>query len=340
MYRTKMPMGGATFTPRMKSRPKPSKNTDVFYNAIKKNVRTAFLCACLGKVLFPLYMMCAKFFEDRGYSERVFFCVGVTVIHSVLYFGMNGIFLFWDRNGIFEKYKLDRTETMGPTDALMRKTWAQAIVGQALIGPVTLYFLYPIFKHFGSPSFVSELPSFYTLLKNFWVAYFCNDFFFYWAHRTVHSKLLYKWIHKQHHEYKGTIGFAAEFAHPVEQIFANQGPTIIGCLVMGVHFHIFFTWLAVRLEQTYEGHSGYCFYGTWLHKIGLTNSEGAAYHDYHHTKNCGNFGNCWLDDVFGTQDAWLAMGGVEGYIAKKRSENALNYPHVRAALKRKERKLR
>jgi len=332
-----MPSGGATFTPRMSPRPKPMKHLDVFVDAVKKNVRTPILSAIGCQILFPLYLMCANYCQERGWSERAFFCVGVTVVHSVLYFGMNSVFLFWDRHGIFEQYKLDRTEAMGPTDALMLKTWIQAVVGQALIGPVTLWFIYPLFKYFGSPGYLEELPSFGRLVFLFWVAYFANDFFFYWAHRLVHSKPIYKYIHKQHHEYKGTIGFAAEYAHPIEQIIANQGPTIIGCLVMGVHFHVFFVWLMVRLEQTYETHSGYCFYGTWLHSIGLTNSEGAAYHDYHHTGNRGNFGNGWLDHIFGTQDAWLDIGGIEGYIAKKRSENILNY-RVRESIRKKKEK--
>jgi hypothetical protein len=41
---------------------------------------------------------------------------------------------------------------------------------------------------------------------------------FYWTHRLFHSKYFYAKYHKQHHEYAGTIGFAAEYAHPLEQI--------------------------------------------------------------------------------------------------------------------------
>lgn len=42
---------------------------------------------------------------------------------------------------------------------------------------------------------------------------------FYWTHRLLHSKSLYARFHKQHHEYTGTISFAAEYAHPLEAIF-------------------------------------------------------------------------------------------------------------------------
>jgi sterol desaturase/sphingolipid hydroxylase (fatty acid hydroxylase superfamily) len=51
---------------------------------------------------------------------------------------------------------------------------------------------------------------------------------------------------------------------------------------------------ALRLQQTYEAHSGYCFAGTFLDRIGLAHSTDAAHHDYHHSVNRGNFGTIWM----------------------------------------------
>lgn len=42
---------------------------------------------------------------------------------------------------------------------------------------------------------------------------------FYLTHRSLHHKSLYARFHKQHHEYTGTIGFAAEYAHPFETVY-------------------------------------------------------------------------------------------------------------------------
>lgn len=290
-------------------------------------IRAPTYCALVCWIVYPSYLKLARWvIETCGHSERVFFTIFVTLMHMTLYFGFNSLFMYWDRNGIFEQYKLDRTPVMGPDEALIRKTQVEAIAGQLFIGPLTLWFMYPAFKYFGAPSALVPLPPFPTLVFYFWICFIVNDFGFYWAHRTVHSKSLYATIHKQHHSYIGSVGFAAEFAHPVEQVFANQLPTIGGALLGGMHFCIFFTWLAARMEETYEAHSGYCFYNTWPHKyLGLTNAEHTAYHDFHHTSNTGNFGGCdYLDHIFGTQDSWLAVGGIEGYIAKKRSGNALN----------------
>ena len=44
-----------------------------------------------------------------------------------------------------------------------------------------------------------------------------------------------------------------------------------------------------------------------------TNSDGAAYHDFHHTKNSGNFGGAmYLDYMFGTMDSYAKIGLAEG----------------------------
>ena len=47
-----------------------------------------------------------------------------------------------------------------------------------------------------------------------------------------------------------------------------------------------------------------------------TNADAAAYHDFHHSGNRGNFGALWCDWSFGTMDAYVALGGMDGYIAQ------------------------
>ena len=90
---------------------------------------------------------------------------------------------------------------------------------------------------------------------------------------------------------------------------------------MGAHPLAFLVWFAWRLEQTYEAHSGYSFYGTWLHKIGLTNADSAAFHDFHHTENKGSFGCEFTDHMFGTMDRWLQIGRAEGYVKMAREQH-------------------
>lgn len=312
--------GGATFTPRLKIRPPPLDNWYVAKKGILSAIRVPVLAMLFCKLCEPFYFAAAGWWMSKGLSERLFVTVGTTVLHILIYTSMNCFFLLCDRRGYLEEYKLDRTPAMGPSEDLLWRTWIEAAIGQAITGPIALYYLvYPTFKYCGSPAMDAALPGAREMVWFFFLAHLINGWLFYWSHRLVHSKTLYARIHKQHHTYKGTVGFAAEFAHPVEQIVSNQIPTAIACVLGGSHFCVWFVWLLCRLEQTYEAHSGYCFYGTTLWKIGLTNAEHCAYHDYHHTGNRGNFGGpVYLDHIFGTMDAWVAMGGVEGYIAKKK----------------------
>ena len=74
----------------------------------------------------------------------------------------------------------------------------------------------------------------------------------------------------------------------------------------------------MRLQETYESHSGYCFRGSPLAAAGLSHWPQAAFHDHHHAVNRGCFGWILLDWAFGTMDHWVAAGGIDGYLAGNR----------------------
>lgn len=237
--------------------------------------------------------------------------------HSVLYWSVNAVFLACDRHGWLEQFKLERTDAMGPSEELLQQTWRQALFGQTVVAFAILWYLYPVAQWGGMPSALAPLPSVLEMAKFFLACHVINDWGFYWSHRTAHAVPLYAFVHKQHHTYKGTIGFAAEFAGPIEQALSNQLPTMGYAIASGGHPLLQLVWLAARLCQTYEGHSGYCFYGTWMYDWHLL-GDAAAYHDFHHTKNSGNFGATYLDHFFGTMDTWIRVGRTAGYVATKR----------------------
>jgi hypothetical protein len=106
---------------------------------------------------------------------------------------------------------------------------------------------------------------------------------FYWTHRMQHLPALYQRFHKkvggaaakcvratalgqwpspipsygQHHEYRGPIGFAVEYATPGDDIISNYSSTFLLPVVLGVHPVVWLLWIGFRLLQTYETHSGY-----------------------------------------------------------------------------------
>jgi methylsterol monooxygenase len=200
----------------------------------------------------------------------------------------------------------------------MISTVIAASISQLIVNPVLTYYLYPVFQYFGFLALDAPLPSYTELFLTYSGGFVFNDIMFYLAHRTLHSKALY-FLHKQHHQYAGSMGIAAEYAGPLESVFANIIPSIGGVVVFGCHHPIcIIIWLSMRLKQTYFAHSGYCFQNTILDTLGLSHADSAIFHDHHHTTNRGNFGSPFTDYIGGTMDSFVAAGGYDGYLSKKR----------------------
>ena len=73
-----------------------------------------------------------------------------------------------------------------------------------------------------------------------------------------------------------------------------------------LHFVSFTGFVILRLLGTAEGHSGYEFVYTMSH-IPLPFGNDSEYHEYHHSKNIGNYSsffNFW-DTLFGTNKSYF-----------------------------------
>jgi len=308
--------GGANFSPRLNPRPQYPPFTEVFGPTLLKYIRVPIILTMLTRALYPYYITMVEHFYKRGWEDRWIFAVTISVLHTLCYILMGGFYLYCEKTGFLMEYKFKRKKHQIPTRKMMTTLFQNHLLAQLVTGPIAAYILFPVFVYSGTPSLDSPLPSFFHMYRAFCTSMLVNEVGFYWSHRLVHHPALYGWIHKQHHTFTGTVSVAAEFASPIEQIISNQLPTVGGQMFFGCHgsYLIFMVWVVARLAETYEGHSGFCFYGTFLQQIGFTYSHTAAYHDFHHTGNRGNFGSAWLDWTFGTMDAWADLGGMQGYL--------------------------
>lgn len=107
-------------------------------------------------------------------------------------------------------------------------------------------------------NFSYEIPKISQVLYVCIISLFVEDLYFYIVHRLLHYPILYKHIHKVHHEYIAPFGFAAEYAHPLETIMLGFG-TVIGPLLLTTNYYTVLIWLVIRIYQTVEAHSGYDF---------------------------------------------------------------------------------
>ena len=133
-----------------------------------------------------------------------------------------------------------------------------------------------------------------------------EDLTFHCSHRLLHTRYLYKHIHKIHHEHKVTVSIAGQHMHPLEYVIGGMLPTALGPLILGrrIHFVTAFTWYTLRYIETLEGHSGYEF--SWSAFRVLPFGTDFAYHSYHHSHNIGNYSSFFSiwDSVLGSNKAY------------------------------------
>lgn len=133
---------------------------------------------------------------------------------------------------------------------------------------------------------IKQVPTFWILLRDLVVSYLIFDVSFYTLHRLLHSKYLYKRIHKIHHEWKSPIGVAGIYAHPTEHLITNMGSTVLGPLILSSNVCTLWIWVAITTITTITDHSGYHF--PFL--------KSPEFHDHHHVFFTECYGTAGLMD--------------------------------------------
>lgn len=176
------------------------------------------------------------------------------------------------------------------------------LVNNGLLAVATLA-AWPLLRR--SAIHMGPLPAWWVVLGQVAFFVYLDDFLYYWFHRAMHGRWLFRHVHAWHHRIRTPWAVTGHYMHPVE--YALTGTlALVGPLLVGAHVVTLWLWLAFRQWEAAEGHAGYEFRWTPTHLF--PGNDGARHHDFHHARVRGNYAGFFpiWDRVFGTYAAGYA----------------------------------
>ncbi len=129
-----------------------------------------------------------------------------------------------------------------------------------------------------------------------------HDAYFYWMHRILHHRHLFRFVHSVHHQSVNPTPFAAFAFHPVEA-FLEMAFLIPIILWMPLYLGMLLVFLILSHFFNVIGHLGYEFFprSTWTSWWGSWNTT-STHHNLHHQHVSSNYGlYCkWWDKLCDT----------------------------------------
>jgi sterol desaturase/sphingolipid hydroxylase (fatty acid hydroxylase superfamily) len=234
-----------------------------------------------------------------GVGIRYFLLAGIAWLLAYVFFKRR-----WLHRKIIAKF---------PASSEVRREMAYSALSILIFGAVAALTIYA--KRQGWTQMYSKMGRYSTTW--FWLSIVCaiflHDTWFYWTHRLMHHRKLFRWFHRVHHLSHNPSPWAAYSFSPLEA-FVQALIFPIAVTVMPMHQYAFAIFMGWQIIYNIAGHTGYEFYPSWWMKTPLrylTNTP--TNHIMHHETLRGNYGlyfNFW-DRLMGTNHAQYEARFVE-----------------------------
>lgn len=141
------------------------------------------------------------------------------------------------------------------------------------------------------------------MIMSFVIMVVYHDFYFYWTHRLMHHKALFKYVHRVHHESTNPSPWAAYSFHPWEALI--QALVLpIALFILPLHSLTVFIFLLYMIVRNVIGHLGFEILPKGFTKNKWMNWNTAiTHHSMHHQHFNGNYGLyfSWWDRLMKTE---------------------------------------
>ncbi|KAH8336112.1 hypothetical protein KR074_003297 [Drosophila pseudoananassae] len=224
--------------------------------------------------------------------------LGSTVVIFSVYWIYAALFTLMDitnKPKFLRRYKIQPGQNE-PVD--LKKLWNAVkvvIFNLTVVNVLTSWAVYELVYKTENSRDIRQLPTFKRTIRDLVVFVILEEIMFYYAHRLLHHKSIYKYVHKKHHEWTSPIAAITLYAHPVEHIVANLMPVALSIAFLGTHVALAWVIFALAIVNSMSDHTGYSF--PW-------SGGSVKFHDYHHAKFNYNYGVLGiLDKLHGTYRA-------------------------------------
>ncbi|HEX2335345.1 MAG TPA: sterol desaturase family protein, partial [Hyphomicrobiaceae bacterium] len=218
------------------------------------------------------------------------------------YFVSNGFFywLCWkSKREAWAVHRIQKDREPRPEQVASEiRSSVKSLAWYAAIATFVLY----CFRHGHTALFIGRVARGYHLASLI-ALMFLHDTYFYWLHRFLHVRPVYRLIHQHHHDSRAPTPWAAYSLSNGEAIL--QCPLWVLCFTVPVHPAIMLTVLFLQNIYDTFGHLGFEFFPKWMLRSRWLCAVQATptHHDAHHRYFRGNYGhyfNIW-DRLMGTE---------------------------------------
>ena len=205
------------------------------------------------------------------------------LLHMTTYWSLSFVFFIMDMNCDQLTNKFNLKTNKYPID------WSFYLETVKVSLKSQIFILLPLINAFFPFYTVYDHLSIYTVIYSFALSVLFEEFYFYYVHRLLHTKKLYKY-HALHHKVISPVATATLYSSFVENLFCNFLPVVLVPLLVPMNWYSMCVWNILATASAVCSHNGFKFLPM------LT-----KFHSYHHLFKTCNYGtNGLLDYLNGT----------------------------------------